>query len=89
MIKLLIIVGVGYLLYRALQSWMSPDLRSKKNVPGPAAGRIDDVMIKDPYCKAYFPRRDAVHLNLDGTDLYFCSKECRDQYMASQSKENE
>jgi YHS domain-containing protein len=45
-------------------------------------------MIKDPYCQAYFPRRDAVHLNLSGNDLYFCSKKCRDQYMAGQSKEN-
>ena len=59
-----------------------------KNVSGKAAGQIDDVMIKDPFCQAYFPRRDAVHLNLNGNDLYFCSKECRDQYMARKSKEN-
>ncbi|MEJ2222369.1 MAG: hypothetical protein P8X80_16375 [Desulfobacterales bacterium] len=66
---------------------MFPDTRPKKIVAGKAGGQIDDVMIKDPFCQAYFPRRDAVHLNLSGDDLYFCSKECRDQYMARQSEE--
>ena len=88
MIKILILLGVGYLLYRAMKSWMFPDARSQKNVSAKEAGQIDDVMIKDPYCETYFPRRDAVHLNLSGNDLYFCSKECRDQYMSRQSKEN-
>jgi len=88
MIKFLILFGVGYLLYRAMKSWMFPDDRPPKNVSDRAAGQIDDVMIKDPYCKAYFPKRDAVQLNLNGTDLYFCSKECRDQYLAGQSKKN-
>ena len=88
MIKFLILFAVGYLLYRAMKSWMFPDARSKKNVSGTAAGQIDDVMIKDPFCQTYFPRRDAVHLNLSGNDLYFCSKECRDQYMARQSEES-
>jgi uncharacterized protein len=88
MIKFLILFGVGYLLYRSMRSWMFPDDRSPKNVSDKSTGQIDDVMIKDPNCGAYFPRRDAVHLNLGGKDLYFCSKECRDQYMARQSKEN-
>ncbi len=88
MIKFLILFAVGYLLYRAMKSWMFPDARSSKNVSGKATGQIDDVMIKDPFCQAYFPRRDAVHLNLSGNDLYFCSKECRDQYMARHSKKS-
>jgi YHS domain-containing protein len=88
MIKILILLGVGYLLYRAMKSWMFPDARSPKNVSAKRAGQIDDVMIKDPYCETYFPRRDAVHLNLSGNDLYFCSKECRDKYIARQTKEN-
>ena len=88
MIKFLILFAVGYLLYRAMKSWMFPNARSPKNVSGKATGQIDDVMIKDPFCQAYFPRRDAVHLNLSGNDLYFCSKECRDQYMARQSEES-
>ena len=87
MIKFLILLGVGYLLYRSMKNWMFPDARSKKNVSSQTGGQIDDVMIKDPYCEAYFPRRDAVHLQLKGNDYYFCSKDCRDKYVARQSKE--
>lgn len=89
MIKLLIIVAVGYLLYRSVRSWMFAGRDSLKSGSGKAAGQIDDVMIKDPYCKAYFPRRDAVHLRFRGSDLYFCSKDCRDKYLAQQSKKDE
>ena len=88
MIKFLILFGVGYLLYRAMKSWMFPDAHLKKNVSGKATGQIDDVMIKDPFCEAYFAKRNAVHLNFRGEDLYFCSIDCRDQYVAAQS-ENE
>ena len=87
MLKFLILLGVGYLLYRSMKNWMFPDARSKKNVSSQTGGQIDDIMIKDPYCEAYFPRRDAVHLNLNGNDYYFCSKDCRDQYIARQSKD--
>jgi len=52
-----------------------------------SAGEIDDVMIKDPFCEMYFPKRDGVHQKLDGEDLYFCSAECRDKYMASRSEQ--
>lgn len=86
MIKFLILFGVGYLLYRSMRSWMFPASGSRKNVSGQAADQIDDVMIKDPYCETYFPKRNAVHLNLDGDELYFCSPECRDKYRAHKTK---
>ncbi|MBA4369068.1 MAG: hypothetical protein C0403_15670 [Desulfobacterium sp.] len=43
--------------------------------------QLDDLMIKDPVCEVYFPRREGVHLNDHGKDLYFCSKKCRDTYL--------
>ena len=87
MIKFIILFVVGYLLYRSMKTWMFPDSGSKKNVTNKSGGQIDDVMIKDPFCEAYFPKRNAVHLNWDGHDLYFCSKACRDKYAARQTNE--
>ena len=87
MIKFLILFSVGYLLYRSMRTWMFPDSRSKEKVSNSAGGQIDDVMIKDPFCDTYFPQRNAIHLKLDGNDFYFCSKSCRDQYIAHHSKE--
>jgi YHS domain-containing protein len=88
MIKFLILFAVGYLLYRSMKSWMFPNSKPKTNVSGQKVRQIDDVMIKDPYCQAYFPKRNAVHLNSGGDDLYFCSQECRDKYRALKTKDH-
>jgi len=79
--RLLIIIGVAYLAYRALKSWMLQNAATEKTVTGETTGEIDDVMIKDPFCQVYFPKRNGVHLKADGEDLYFCSKECRDRFI--------
>ena len=79
--RLLIFLGIIYLCYRALKSWLPQHSVTSKTVAGQAAGAIDDVMIKDPVCEVYFPKRDAVHLKVDGQNLYFCSTECRDKYL--------
>lgn len=84
--RLLIFLGLIYLGYRALKSWMLQGTFTKKTMSGSAGGELDDIMVKDPFCQIYFPKRDAVYINLDGKDLYFCSEECRDKYIASYSK---
>ena len=84
--RLLILLAIIYLCYRALKSWMLQGKTSPKTVFGKKAAEIDDIMVKDPFCEVYFPKRDGVHLKADGKDLYFCSTECRDKYRASQSK---
>ncbi len=79
--RLLIIIGVAYLAYRALKSWMFQNVSTDRTVTGKTTGEIDDIMIKDPFCQVYFPKRNGVHLKADGEDLYFCSKECRDRFI--------
>jgi YHS domain-containing protein len=68
------------------KSWIAPRATPRQRFPGERENSIDDVMIKDPYCDTYFPQRNGVHLSIDGKDLYFCSRECRDKYAASQSR---
>lgn len=43
---------------------------------------VDDIMIKDPFCETYFPKRDGVHLHFEGEDLIFCSAQCRDGFLS-------
>ena len=83
MIRFIILAIVGYVAYRALRSWMYPESTSSDSVAGKHTREIDDVMIQDPYCEAYFPKRKAVHLNLDGEDLQFCSTRCKDEFLAA------
>ena len=88
MIRFIILAVVAYVFYRALKSWMFPAPGDSKTVADQNIGKIDDVMIKDPFCEVYFPKRNGVHLEFGGQDLYFCSAECKDKYITAQS-ENE
>jgi YHS domain-containing protein len=81
--RLIIILALLYLLYRTLKPSVSRNLSKGGKVFDEATGEIDDIMAKDPYCGIYFPKKDGVHLKIDGRDLYFCCKECRDKFMDS------
>ena len=82
MLRLLIIAGLVYVLYRAFNSWL---LKHSKPPGGSVTGRnsvaVDDIMVKDPQCNVYFPKRKAVRATTDDQELFFCSTECRDKYM--------
>ena len=90
--RFLIILALIYVAYRAIKSWMLPGGSSKNKISreagGEIGGKIDDVMVKDPYCEVYFPKRNGVHLKINGKDLYFCSTTCRDNYIKQHSKTN-
>ncbi|MFO7964683.1 MAG: hypothetical protein R6U50_12225 [Desulfobacterales bacterium] len=81
MIRILLILLLLYLAYLAVRMLMVKFGRSSQWGPGKELGKIDDIMIKDPYCQVYFPKKDGVHLREDGKDLYFCSTDCRDKYI--------
>jgi len=84
--RFLIILGLAYLAYRTVKSWMFQNGSAKRTVGRKTASEIDDVMVKDPFCQAYFPKRNGVHLKADGEDLYFCSRECRDRFVEMRNK---
>ena len=78
--KLLLLALIAYLAYRAVKSWVMRNLQ----VPGQAgtnAAEIDDVMVKDPVCGIYFPKREGVPLRHGGQTLMFCSDQCRDRFI--------
>jgi hypothetical protein len=85
MIRIIVLLVLGYLAYRLVKRWVRGKL-----IPGRMNGRtvekIDDVMVKDPQCGAYFPQRDGVTLKSGGRDLLFCSPKCRDSYIAAHSQ---
>ena len=84
--RTLIIFGLAYLGYRAVKSLVLQGTSSREAVGKQAAGEIDDVMVKDPFCNVYFPKRNGVHLKVEGESLAFCSTDCRDGYIALNSE---
>ena len=85
MIRILVLLVLGYFAYRLARRWLRGKMTSGR-VNHREAGRIDDVMIKDPQCGAYFPRRDGVSLKSAGGGPLFCSPECREKYLAAHSE---
>jgi hypothetical protein len=82
--RLIIIAILVYLLYRAFRSWIAKNVpKSGPSVTDRDAVAIDDVMVKDPYCNVYFPKRKGVPLEENGEELLFCSAECRNKYLAA------
>ncbi|MEW5736000.1 MAG: hypothetical protein AB1921_14190 [Thermodesulfobacteriota bacterium] len=84
--RLLLFAAFFYIVYRIIKSAFSGGAR---HIPPGESGRpqeIDDVMVQDPYCKVYFPRRQGVSARVDGESLMFCSERCRDLYL--EAKEN-
>lgn len=81
--RLLIFAILGFVIYRALKSWLNS--AGHHNHHSTDAQAVDDVMIKDPVCGAYFAQHNGVALNVSQEVIYFCSSECRDKYTAQQS----
>lgn len=48
---------------------------------------VDDVMVQDPACGVYLPRRDAVKRRIKGETHYFCSERCAEDFRKGIAKE--
>jgi YHS domain-containing protein len=79
-VKLLLLIIIAYLAYRAGKSWLLRTLQGPAQ-NGSGRPRIDDVMVKDPVCGIYFPQREGVELNHGGKTYVFCSTACRDRFL--------
>jgi YHS domain-containing protein len=78
LIRWIIILVVGYLLFRFLRRFLSSPKLSERNPPR----EIQDEMVQDPVCKVYLPKRQAKVLNgPKGIIYYFCSTQCREKFI--------
>jgi YHS domain-containing protein len=84
--RLLIILLLLYLGYRALKIWLRNNITIERQRKSRPAGEIDDVMVKDPVCNVYIPKRHAVSVEIDGEKLYFCSEKCKEEYLKTKKR---
>ena len=78
--RLLAVVLLIYLGYWALRKWIRPKRSNEAPGDGGHLHLVDDVMVKDPFCETYFPKRQGVEGVIDGKAYHFCSPECRDKF---------
>ena len=76
MLRLVIIAIIIYLFYWLLKA----SFGKRSNISKGGSDGVIDEMVQDPYCKKYIPKREAVRKMIEGSETYFCSKECADRY---------
>jgi len=81
MIRLILLIGLIYIGYKIFKFWGRLNAAVNRTVPGQAKREIDDVMVKDPFCQVYFPKRKGISYKSDGQMFYFCSKECKESFI--------
>ena len=74
---------IVYLIYLVVRFILGPFRRTRPQRP---PRELSGNMIKDEVCNTYLPQEDAVRASVDGTDHFFCSRECRDQFVEQAKK---
>jgi uncharacterized protein len=87
MIRLLVYGLVILFAYKLWKSWAGALFKgnggdSRHGDPTTGTGlTVDTHLIKDPQCGVYFLKKRGVEAQLHGEWLYFCSGNCRDEYL--------
>ena len=80
LIRLLLLIAVGYALYKWLWKGESPwpfKSKKKRRTGSSQSHPAVEEMRKDPVCGTYVPVNQAVKDRVDNTTYYFCSEECK------------
>ena len=82
-LRLVILMFLFYILYRLLfkgkkvLKGKSSDSKSESsNLP------TQDVLVEDPFCHTFVPKRNAIKLKQETETLYFCSEKCYETYLS-------
>lgn len=81
MIKLLIFFVIGYFILKAVKGVFGHDAQTRTGSGAMQRTEINDLMVKDPHCHTYIPKREALLVEHHGEKHYFCSDKCRDAYL--------
>ena len=79
--RLLILILLVYFGYRLLKKVAGSDRSGEDLNEVDDLSPVDDVMVKDPFCEVYLPRRKGIKDVIEGKTYYFCSIACRDRFL--------
>ena len=83
MFRLLLGLGLGYLGYVVVKK-VAVSLGLWPQAPRPLdKNREPDVLVQDPVCKTFIPRREALKAEKNGATYFFCSEGCLKRFLSS------
>jgi uncharacterized protein len=79
-------MALGYVVYRAYRK-IKDSLSLEKPQPS-SSQRIQepDTLMQDPVCGTFIPRKEALKLEKDGKEYFFCSEGCLKRFRRSGGK---
>ena len=78
---LFILFAILYHLLRStIRSLFAPSGRRTK--PRREENLPSEELVQDPFCLTYVPIRSALRKKISGRELFFCSRECAERYIA-------
>jgi YHS domain-containing protein len=86
MFRILLYFGIGYLAYAIIKQ-VATSLGLWPQAPKPLGKNQEpDVLVQDPVCKTFIPRREALRAEKDGVTYFFCSEGCLKRFQSSDRK---
>lgn len=79
MIKILILILLGFIGYSMIQGIIRPKEKRGDKIPRNRS-RDGEKMVEDPQCGTFVPIGEAVSANVNGQQRHFCSKKCLKEY---------
>jgi len=76
---LLILIYVGYKVVTSLRRVKSQGVRGYRVNSAPPKG---EDLVQDPVCGTYIPKSQAYIEEIEGSQRYFCSRECCEKYLS-------
>jgi len=85
-LRLLIIAGLIYLIYRLLTRRGSRAGAALRDEKAPENSPVRDVLVEDPVCHTLIPRRQAINLYHGQQMYHFCSQQCCETFLGTKGE---
>lgn len=87
-VRLLVIGVLLYILYKLLVGPRKKGVYGSRQGDPPTSGNpVQDVLVEDPVCHTYIPKRQAIQLHHDKKMYYFCSDKCCQTFLKDKGVE--
>ncbi|HQK99812.1 MAG TPA: hypothetical protein PK090_03510 [Smithellaceae bacterium] len=80
-IKILVILILIYFVYRLVRIFSSRRMVESRERTQAGARSGGEDLVQDPCCGVYVPKSQSYSRQIEGQTLYFCSRECCDNYL--------
>jgi YHS domain-containing protein len=87
MSRMIGVLILGFLIYMGVKKVaQSLGLWPQTPQSRPQKGQEPDVLVQDPVCQTFIPRKEALKAEKDGKVYFFCSEGCLKRFFRSGSK---